>query len=1000
MRGLVKLVIVLVGVLLAPAAAFAQGAVTGVVKDTSGAVLPGVTVEAASPALIEKVRSAVTDGTGHYQIVNLAPGLYSVTFTLPGFATSRREGIALSGSFVATVNADLRVGALEETITVTGETPVVDVQSTTRQRVMDREVLDTIPTGSSEYAVGVLVPGVTLTSGSQDVGGSGNQGAIVNVGVHGSKSADTAMTLNGVSITTMGSSGSFQVTRMNRAATQEIAIDTAALNAEQAVGGVRINQIPREGGNTFNGTFSGAFANDTMQGNNFTQELRDRGLRTPNSINKTWDLNAGFGGPIKRDRIWFYFGAMYTGASQYAAGLFHDRNFNNPNAWTFDPDLDKPASNDNVQKDGQLRVTWQISPRNKFGFTWHEATMCFCPLQASVTSAVERESWRTYPLQRFIFMDWTSPITSRLLLEVGGLTSPSKSNILPYPGLSPLMIGVTEQSTGLAYRAGDPFRLRTQYVRNVRGAMSYITGAHAFKVGVNHTSGYSEFDAYDNQPLNYRVNNGVPNQLTQRAYPWTSRTDVDHGLGLFAQDKWTVRGLTVGAGVRYDYFANSFPEQHVGPAKLAATRDITFPAQKNLSYHDITPKLGLAYDPFGTGKTAIKVSLNKYLASLAAEDFGGIMNPVNNLVISTTRSWNDNTFAVGDPRRGNFVADCDLTNTAANGECGQMGNTNFGKAQTGASYDPHLLRGWGKRNSNWEFSTGLQQELLARVAADVTYFRRWYRNFPVIDDLAVGAADFTPFSFTAPSDPRLPDGGGYLVSGNYNVVPSKFGVPVQYFVTLDDQYGKQYEYWHGVDVSINARPRPGMLLQGGFSTGRTVTDACEIVEKVPENSIISVGTNGITVSTSPNVPNTSFCHQATNILTQAKFLGSYTIPKIDVQIAGTFQSLPGPKIEANYNAPNALVSPSLGRPISGNQANVTVGLVQPGTMYGDRLNQLDLRFGKTLRFSKIRTSLNVDLYNALNANPVLTQNNNFGAWQQPTSILLARFVKVSAQFDF
>jgi hypothetical protein len=512
---------------------------------------------------------------------------------------------------------------------------------------------------------------------------------------------------------------------------------------------------------------------------------------------------------------------------------------------------------------------------------------------------------------------------------------------------------------------------------------------------MTHTSGFSEFHAYDNQPLNYRFNNGIPNQITERAYPWDSRTNVDHSLGLFAQDKWTAKGLTLGYGLRYDYFANSFPQQHVGAAVLAPTRDITLPAQNNISYNDVTPKLGAAYDVFGTGKTALKVSLNKYLISLAAEDFGGVPNPVNNLVTSTTRSWTD--------RNGNFVVDCNLTNPAAQtvvgGDiCGQMANTNFGKAQQGATYDTALLTGWGHRNYNWEFSTGVQQQILPRVAVDASYFRRWYGNFLVVDDLSLAPTDFDAFSITAPADSRLPGGGGYAVSGIYNVKPEKFGVPVNYLVTRADNYGKQTQYWHGVDVTLNARPREGVLLQGGVSSGRTVTDNCEIVAKVPESSVITVGTNGLQTST--NAPSTTYCHQATAFLTQVKFLGSYRIPRVDVQLSGTFQSVPGPNVLANYNAPNAAVTPSLGRNLSGNAANATINLVAPGTLYGDRLNQLDVRIAKILHFGRTRATVNLDLYNALNANPVLTQNNNFGAWQQPTSILLARFAKVSAQFDF
>ena len=134
-------------VVVLPAAVFAQAGLAGNVKDSSGAVLPGVTVEAASPALIEKTRSVVTDGGGNYKIENVRPGTYSVTFTLPGFNTVKRDGIELAGSFVATVNADMKVGAIEETITVTGETPIVDIQSTARQQVLNKDVIEAIPTG-------------------------------------------------------------------------------------------------------------------------------------------------------------------------------------------------------------------------------------------------------------------------------------------------------------------------------------------------------------------------------------------------------------------------------------------------------------------------------------------------------------------------------------------------------------------------------------------------------------------------------------------------------------------------------------------------------------------------------------------------------------------------------------------------------------------------------------------------------------------------------------
>jgi hypothetical protein len=972
-----------VWIVVMPVVASAQASITGVVRDTSGAVLPGVTVEAASPALIERVRAAVTDGTGQYRIENLRPGTFTVTFTLAGFAVVRREGIELTGTFTATVNAELRVGALEETITVTGETPVVDVQSSTRQRVMDREILDTIPSGRAEFNLAVLIPGVTVSSGGgHDVGGAGGQLAYPALQIHGSGSGDQANAMNGVNTAIFAASGGYSVIRINYAATQELTVDTAAVDAEFAVGGVRMNRIPRDGGNTFNGTVFGSFANSAMQGNNLTQELRDRGLRTPDSINKNWEINPGFGGPIVRDRLWFYGAYQHRKASLYAAGLFFNRNVNNPNAWTYEPDFSRPVTNERHQKDGQIRLTWQATQRNKIGFTWQEVDACYCPQRASLISALESETERAYPDNRVVLADWTVPVTSRLLLELGAAVPYNRSNRFRRPFLNPGLIPVTEQSTGMAYRAGDPYSSRWEHVLSSRGAVSYITGAHAVKLGITHRRGGSDYGTWDEQPLSFRLNRGVPNQLTQRAYPFFVRTNLDHELGLFAQDRWTTRGLTFTYGVRYDYFESSFPDLHVGPAVLVPTRNITFPPLKGVAYHDVTPRLGAAYDPFGTGKTAVKVSLNKYLVGLG-ENSINLIHPINNLVVLTTRAWNDVS--------RDFAPDCDLLNPLANGECGPMANADFGKVSLrgggergrgiATTYDPDLLRGWGRRGYNWEFSAGVQQELLPRIAAEVSYFRRWFGNQSATENRATTAADFDPFSITAPRDPRLPGGGGYVISGLYDLKPQKFGVPVDNLVTRVQNYGTLIEYWHGVDLSLSARPQPGVLVQGGFSLGRSVRDDCEIKPKLDN-------------------PSTLYCRVVTPFLTQAKFIGAYTIPRVDVQVSTAFQSLPGSEIRANYVASNAEVSRSLGRNLAGGARNVTVNLVEPGTLYGERLNQLDLRIAKILRLGRTRASLNVDIFNVLNGNAALAENPNYGRFRQPTEILLARFAKVGVQLDF
>jgi hypothetical protein len=328
-----------------------------------------------------------------------------------------------------------------------------------------------------------------------------------------------------------------------------------------------------------------------------------------------------------------------------------------------------------------------------------------------------------------------------------------------------------------------------------------------------------------------------------------------------------------------------------------------------------------------------------------------------------------------------------------------MSNPDFGSIRPGTTYDPDLLRGWNLHEDNWQFSAGMQHELLPRVSLDVSYFRTWFGNFIVTDDRAVAPSDFDQFSITAPLDPRLPGGGGYTISGLYDLKPTAFGRRADQLLTEAANYGKQFEHWNGVDITVSARPGSGLLLQGGTNTQRRTYDNCEVVAKVPE-SILSITAAPALPSAQLYAPNIPYCHVQGAFLTQAKLFASYTVPRVAVEVSTTFQSLPGPEIAANYTATNAVVAPSLGRNLAGGASNVTVNLVPPGTMFGERTNMLNLRFGKILKFSGVRATASLDLFNVLNANTPLTLNSAFAAWQRPLSILNPRFAKVVLQLDF
>jgi hypothetical protein len=482
--------------------------------------------------------------------------------------------------------------------------------------------------------------------------------------------------------------------------------------------------------------------------------------------------------------------------------------------------------------------------------------------------------------------------------------------------------------------------------------------------------------------LSYRFSNGVPNQLTMQVGPWEQKARTLYHA-LYAQEQWTRNRLTLQGALRYDRAWSSFPEQQIGPDRWVPDPIIIPEAGGVEGFNDITLRLGAAYDVFGTGRTAIKVNLGKYLHPASVEGRYSGTNPSDRISTITSRSWTD--------ANGNYHPDCNLMNPAtqdlrgSGGDfCGLWLDQNFLNTRPTTTYDPEILSGWGVRPSDMQFGVAVQQAILPRVSVEVGYHRRSWSNFnDVTDNILVGAADYDSFSVIAPEDPRLPGGGGYVVSNLFNVSEAKAGIS-ENVVRASDVFGEHRRYWDGVDVAVRARLGNGLTLQGGTSTGRTVNDECEIRAQLPERG-----------STNP------YCRTVEPFATQWKGLGSYVIPRIDVQVSGTFSSRPGGDLSANVIYPSAAVAASLGRRLSGGAANVTINVVEPNTLFGDRVNQVDLRIGKIIRAGRTRTNLAVDVVNALNSNAILGYSGNFNTnWPTPTSVLTARLLRLSAQLDF
>ena len=997
-------------VLALPLAAYAQATISGLVRDASGGVLPGVTAEASSPVLIEKVRSAVTDSTGRYTIPDLRPGTYRVTFTLPGFRTVVREGVELSGTAVFDVNADLQVGGVQETITVSGETPVVNLQSTTRQAVMDQEVVTAIPSSRTPFTTGVLIPGVRKGAFTgQDVGGSVVQ-EVASLEANGGRTSDQRMMVNGVALSSGIAGGWGGGAVPNATGTAEFAIDVSGVDAQAATGGVRINFIPRDGGNRYSGTVFASYATGDWASDNFTgSDVQQAGLAVPGNIKANGDFNPGFGGPIKRDKLWFFLSGRSLFADNYVASTFFNQNANNLNRYDYVPSPNQAILHQE-QTIFQARVTWQAAVKHKIGMTFDQENFCACttavgPQPGGVVNSPEAGNDRRFPLQRFVTVDWSTPVSNKLLIEASGIhrverwggMEPQVGKLGNIDHLEPGMISVSDSlnpvtGTPLTYRAATTYNNSWNWNLHYRAAVSYITGSHAFKVGFNNAFLHHDNTTYSApaMPYSYNFTSMVPNAIVYRIVPRTVAVDVNRDMGLFVQDKWTTGRWTLAGALRFDSFKNSFPEQSVAGTYFGRTLNIQYDKIDNLSWHDVTPRLGATYDLFGNGKTALKVTLNKYLEGLGTTGFGPAQvsdapNPVNRLLNQTQRVWADADV--------DFVPDCDLNNFAANGECLALDNAPiFGTVTPGTSYDPDLMTGWGKRSFNWEFTSSVQHELIPRMSLDVQYARRWYGNIRVMDDLSVTPASYTAVPITAPRDSRLPDGGGYQLTG---MAISPTAAPQSYFVTLSNNFGKQTEHFDGVNVTLNARLENGLIFQGGFGTGRQVTNDCEVVDDLPEmlHTFFGDPTRAFFFAARPR----EFCEQNNGFRTSVQGLASYVLPKIDVQISGTFQNLPGAVVQANanYGVIPGVAGPGPFIPFK------TFQIVQPGELYIERLNQLDLRFSKIFRLGTTRTNVNFDFYNVLNANSITAENFAYGpTWRQPTAILLPRLFKISAQFDF
>jgi hypothetical protein len=1040
--------------ILLPVCALAQqgGNIAGTVRDAQGAVMPGVLVEVTSPALIEKVRSATTDESGQYRITNLPVGTYSVAFTLEGFSKQQRNDVVLTTNFTAPVNAVMAVGQRSELVTVTAETPTVDVQNARQVATIAGEDIRELPTTRNIRSILTLTPGLTATGlGADCVGGVGVwcNNNIYNLSSHTATNDNDGGTqgrvmVDGTIINTGGGAGIMGMTGgyvADVANAQEVNVQISGALGESETGGAAINIIPRTGGNRYSGNY---FLSFTRGDYNLDGSLRDGGLFSGSWFSKNtskypeinsgyplirdYDTSGAFGGPIKRDRLWFFATARAWQKDAYSRPT--DRIWDNANAgkWgaNYLPDRSQqPLQLMNMTRNANTRITLQASQKNKFNFFWDEGLTCQDPCDGSVAPWTARDGWwsgQVHPA-RLIQSSWTNPLTNVILLEAGLAANRQLYDFSQhrYYTPNPDIPRVVEFGANVGATPEFPVLNGTNFTLNgvpsgpwadgiggaaeqrhlndwrPRASISYVTGQHSAKFGydggyfaqtrVNRTGNtrleyrYNTPNAtclttaptaanpfpcgntslyYPNDPFN-QARRPVPDRVTINTGPSTIDNRVAYS-GFYLQDQWTLKRFTLSGAIRYDHATSSYPETCVQgidnglsrgngnepyiPVQVggqyAGTNGYCTVASDGVSYHDVTPRWGVAWDIFGTGKTSVKLNMGKYLSGAAISGIYADANPAQRTVNRYTRTWTDVD--------GDRVVDCNLLNfaaqTVAGGDfCGGptsvlgqdsvrygrdplsldaagspigLATTQCGRKEGGIPaavqaycdvYGESLIEGSGKRRSEWQFGIGIQHELLPRFSAEVTYNRRNYSNLTQTDRLGLGCDRFNGvvsmeecnrnfanyndpytydfYSVVAPSNPLLPGGGGYVIRG-IDTPKTTLASGQPGAVTIFDELSYK---WNGVDTNFvwrgtNKWGLRGLRVNGGTTTGRAVRDLCSIQVDGPNVQVHDGVAPG--------------CNPHTRWETNVRGTAAYTIPKIDLLVSTVFAWRPGVERNANH----------------------------------------------------------------------------------------------------
>ena len=1003
--------IVLLGILSMSSLAAAQSTISGQVKDTSGAVIPGASVEAASEALIERSRVVTTDSEGRYAIVDVRPGTYAVTFTAAGFNTVKQQ-VEVPAGVAVTVDANMRVGSVQQTVEVQASAPTVDVQDVSHPEVLTRTEIDALPTARNIQSVGSYIPAVHLNI--PDVGGS-QQIQQTYMTTHGSPPNHDVVLLDNMLVNTTQSDGQIQ-TYVENELIQEATYSTVSNPVEASGGGVYVNLVPKDGGNTLHGEFFGAYVNHSFVGKNLDSTLIARGITVQPGINQIEDFDGSLGGPFVKDKLWFLLSGRKQQTYQVSPLCVNNGS----------PCIDRSRI-----YTGHFRLTWQANAKNKFSAMWmRDFKRTEDEAVTNTTNGVAADFQATtqrIPAMYYITQEkWTGTITPKLLLEAGFSLDKLDYNVRYQDGqtqvpFSPLWYSdVLLQDTvkNLRYNVGTQQQLYNFDRFVVQGGGLYVTGSHEIKFGIQDSWGPAYQQTFMNGDLYAIEASGVPTSVTVYDTPIVNKPYLNADLGIYVQDTWKWKRLAVTPGIRWEYLSNQINPESAPAGRFVPARD--FPAVTCKTYKGIScfknwaPRLGLVYDLFGNHKTALKAGVGKYNTPLVANNLQAL-NPM--LLASQSRKWNTG---------GCTGPTCyPLDNQIGAAPAGAFGTL------TKRSMDPHY-----RREYNIQYTVGLQQEIRKGLTLNFNWVRRDDYQQEQILNLAVPSSAWTAFTITNPLD-------GTPIT-MYNLDPFFVGQPSVLYQTNAPRSLRRNSY-NGFETSVTGRLPRGAFVFAGWTIDHELSRQCDEtagfmnqlndpnwlrycdwygemhqdlgqVPSLPFRSEFKLQGNlplwyrfeiGASLYSDP-VYNTNFT--ANNV----PFV-PYGVTNPETVFAGaeqgfkevywTLTSTTRYPTNCNCPTPGGFVDQGLA------QGSETIMLVAPGSRLTPRLTQLDVAIRRAFLFHERWTvKLEGQIFNILNANTVYNEAQTLGTsvtpfvsgglGGTPTAILNPRMLRLAVQFKF